>query len=198
MKDTDFERRADENAEQPAPDPQATALQLESIAGKSGIFILTTLDGDKREFKAQTFPTFKTAQALQMLAKVKDEIDLVGLISEIQTLSRPVSAEDSQAQAEKVLAAFNAIPKLIEVAPDLLLDFASLAIIPNKELRQAYDDGTLDELRREKRKEIEFEFDASAAVYIFANYLPFVGLDFLRQAFSALNSNATKTLSSLT
>lgn len=195
MLDTQFEKTAEQAAEQKAQEQQAK--QLDSMFGKDGSITLTNLDGEAVMFKPQTFPTYKTAQVLQLLASIKDEIDLVDLISEIQILAKRADAADDTAQARKILAAFNAIPKLIEVAPNLLLEFAALAIIPNKELRQAYDDGSLSQLRSEKRKYIEFEFDASVPVFLFSAYIPYLGLDFLRQAFSTLNLNAAKTLNNL-
>lgn len=176
-----------------------TAAQLDTIVPKSDDLVLTDLDGAQHTFKKQTFPTFKTAQVLQMLAQVKDDIDLVGLITEVQQLARPIDPQEdvNKQQGAKLNAALEAIPKLIEIAPNLLLDFASLAIIPNKQLREAYENNTLNELRAENRKLIEFEFTANAPIEIFAAYLPYLGVDFLVGALTSLNLSVAKTLGSL-
>lgn len=202
MTDSQFEQAG---AEHQSVNKQSLATshanQLDAILPASNELVLTDLSGDKHTFTLQTFPTYKTAQVLQMLAKVKDDIDIVSLIGEIQVLSQPLRAENeeeaTQGQAQKVVAALNAIPKLIEVAPDLLLEFAALAIIPNKELRTAYEGGTLEALRKERRTLIEFDFDASVSLQIFSAYLPFLGVNFLQKALSTLNVSVTKTLTSL-
>lgn len=200
MVDSEFEKEGAEFAkgakkvEQLEPDNTA---QLEVIVPQSDTLVLTDLDGVEHKFKKQTFPTYKTAQVLQMLAGVKDDIDLPTLIGEIQDLSRPTASDDITGQAVKLNAALNAIPKLVEVAPDLLLEFAALAIIPNKDLRAAHENDTLRDLRQENRRLIEFEFTANAPIEIFAAYLPYLGVDFLAKALSSLNNSVGTTLSQL-
>lgn len=191
--DTDFEK---ESAKQVEKEPDTTA-QLEVIVPQSDTLVLKDLEGVEHKFKKQTFPTYKTAQVLQMLAGVKDDIDLPTLIGEIQDLSRPTANDDITGQAVKLNAALNAIPKLVEIAPDLLLEFAALAIIPNKDLRAAHENDTLRDLRRDNRNKIEFEFTANAPIEIFAAYLPYLGVDFLATALASLNRSVGTTLSQL-
>ncbi len=199
MQDTDFEKAGELAREKDAAQAANTFAQLDAIVPKSDEFVIYDLEKEAHLFKKQTFPTFKTAEVLKMLAGVKDDIDLVELVTEVQQLVRPTTqGEDANLQAGmKLNAALNAIPKLIEVAPDVLLDFAALAIITNKELREAADKGELRELRSQNRRWIEFECSVNAPIEIFAAYLPYLGVDFLVKALSSLNLSITKTFDQL-
>lgn len=161
------------------------SAQLDTLTNEPKGISITDLDGNVFPLVGQTFNTFKTKRVLQMLAAVREKVDVVALISEIVLLATP--AKDEQGNASRALAAFSAIPKLMEFAPDLLLDFASLAIIPNREVARAYRENTLDAVVKEKREWLEFDFDASVMLSLLNAYIPFLGIDFLVREFGNLN-----------
>lgn len=171
--------------------PAADELQqLNTMTNETNGIVITDLDGKKHTLVGQTFNTFKTKRVLQMLAAVREKVDVVTLISEIVMLATP--AQDDEGNANRTLAAFSAIPKLMDFAPDLLLDFSSLAIIPNREVARAYRENTLDALVREKREWLEFEFDASVMLSLLNAYIPHLGIDFLVREFGNLNRSVEK------
>lgn len=171
--------------------PAADELQqLNTMTNETNGIVITDLDGKKHTLVGQTFNTFKTKRVLQMLAAVREKVDVVTLISEIVMLATP--AQDDEGNANRTLAAFSAIPKLMDFAPDLLLDFSSLAIIPNREVARAYRENTLDALVQEKREWLEFEFDASVMLSLLNAYIPHLGIDFLVREFGNLNRSVEK------
>lgn len=171
--------------------PAADELQqLNAMTNETSGIVITDLDGKKHTLVGQTFNTFKTKRVLQMLAAVREKVDVVTLISEIVMLATP--AQDDEGNANRTLAAFSAIPKLMDFAPDLLLDFSSLAIIPNREVARAYRENTLDALVQEKREWLEFEFDASVMLSLLNAYIPHLGIDFLVREFGNLNRSVEK------
>jgi hypothetical protein len=193
MQDTDFEKQSDSVL---SPN---TASQLDAVVPKSDEFVIKDIKGEVHTFKKETFPVYKTAEVLKMLASVKEDIDLVELITEVQTLVRPnTTDEDVNVQgARKLNAALQAIPKLISVAPDLLLDFSALALIPNAQLLEAAESQTLREVRAQNRRMLEFKFGANAPIEIFAAYLPYLGVDFLAKALTSLNLSVAQTVNQL-
>lgn len=171
----------------PAPDE---LVQLNALTNDTNEIAITDLDGNKHVLVGQTFNTFKTKRVLQMLAAVREKVDVVMLISEIVLLATP--AQDDEGNANRTLAAFSAIPKLMDFAPDLLLDFSALAILPNREVARAYRENTLDTLLKEKREWLEFEFDAGVLLALLNAYIPFLGIDFLVREFGNLNRSVEK------
>lgn len=177
-----------------------TIEQLKIVLPKTSSLEMENLDGVKMSFPVSVFSAYKTAQVMQMLARVKDQVDVVALITEIQMLATNVDASSPDADrqnAQKIYAAFSAIPKLMEIAPDLLFDFGALATLSNKEIKEAYENGTLNTALKNRRAMIEFEFPADAPLNIFAAYLPYLGIDFLKKAIARLNNSVTVTLNQM-
>lgn len=166
--------------------------QLDVLTNEPHAIEITDLEGKKYKLVGQTFNTFKTKTILKMLAAVREKVDVITLVAEIVTLAQP--ADNSDEQAQRTLAAFNAIPKLMEFAPDLLLDLSAIAMIPNREVARAYRDNTLEELTRQNRELLEFEFDASVPLHLFVAYLPYLGIDFLVRELGGLNKAAEKII----
>lgn len=208
MQDAEFER-----AGQEAIGEAAQLKQLDTLVNepKKGAFI-TDLNGAKHTLTVETFSTYKTKEVLKMLANTKSKVDIIGLIREIQILATPIPSQKvnpdgtlgeftpeeqetiTQAQAIKVDTAMQVLPKLAEFAPDLALDFSALAILSNKELRAAYDNDQIDDLRAEKRKWLEFDFDASVPLKLLVIYLPHIGINLIMQEVGKLDQVAATSL----
>jgi len=158
--------------------------QVDALLDVPTVLTLTDLDGNVSTHPLGTFNVYKTSQVLKMLAAIREKVNMVELIGEIVIL-----AQSTQTDAARIQTAFSALPKLMEFAPDLLVDFAALAIIPNKELAAAYDTGTIDELRAKNRKMLAFEFDPSAPVKVLAAYLPYIGINFILAELGKLDTS---------
>ena len=171
--------------EQAAGLPETEQLkQIDTLLDVPTTLSLTNLDGVTTTHPLATFNVYKTSQVLKMLAAIREKVDMVELIGEIVTL-----AQSTQTDAQRIQTAFSALPKLMEFAPDLLVDFAALAIIPNKELAAAYDTGTIDDLRAANRKKLAFEFDPSAPIKVLAAYLPHIGINFILAELGKLDTS---------
>lgn len=177
--------------------------QLDAIIDDPQRVIVHDLAGQERVFRGETFSTYKTKHVLKMLAGVKDQVNIAQLISEILVMvsdpeqiepgnqSDAAKEQRTNLQVSRVTSALSAIPKLMEFAPDLALDFAALAVIPNREVLQAYEAGNIDEVRAKNRKMFEFEFSADAPLHILVKFIPFVGIDFLAREIGMLNQTVT-------
>ncbi len=170
-------------------DPTKQERQLDTVVPVPTHFQITDLEGIPHTVLLQTFSVFKTKEVLKMLSAIKDRVDVIELISEIITLSQ--GAADDEGQVKRITAALNAIPKLMDFAPDLLLDFAALAMIPNKDLANAYAHNELDGLRAEKKTFLEFNFNAAVPIQVLGAYVPFLGIDFLVRELGQLNHSIT-------
>lgn len=177
--------------------------QLDTLTNDAERIVLHDLAGTERAFYAEMFSTYKTKNVLKMLAGVKDQVNIAQLISELLVMvsdpdqiepgnqSDEAKEQRTNLQVQRVTSALSAIPKLMEFAPDLALDFAALAIIPNNEVLKAYEAGNIDEVRARNRKMFEFEFSADAPLHVLVKFIPFVGIDFLAREIGMLNQTVT-------
>lgn len=208
MEDTDFEKKGDSLVSD-----AAQLDQLDDVVNEPKTIpnAITDLDGNTHTLTVETFSVYKTKQVLSMLAKARGEIDILKLIGDIQTIATPVPTykvnpdgtrseftdEEKQQltvlQAQRVSTAMETIPTLIEFVPDLLLEFGALAIIPNRELEAAYDKGGIGALRQEKRKWLDFHFDAAEIIKLLVLYLPHIGINLIVQELGKLD-RTTSTL----
>lgn len=214
MQDADFER-AGEKLNDPIGEAEQLK-QLDTVVNEpKKAASITDLNGETYLLTVETFSTYKTKEVLKMLAATKSKVDIIALIREIQILAAPIPTQKvnadgtlgefteeelesiTQAQAIKVDTAIDVLPKLAEFAPDLALDFSALAILSNKELRDAYDNDQIDDLRAEKRKWLEFDFDASVPLKLLVTYLPHIGINLIMQEVSNLDGQAAHLLQSM-
>ncbi len=164
--------------------------QLDTLLNDPTQLVMKDLNGTEHTFRLEMFSSYKTAQVLKLLASLREKVNLIQLISEIITLEQSPADGDVTAKAQQIQAAFSAIPTMMEFAPDALLDFASIATISNAQLREAYTNGTLEQVRQENRNLFAFDFDGSVPMRVLAEYIPFVGLNFLVQQMRQLNQIA--------
>lgn len=100
------------------------------------------------------------------------------------------------AQAERVSAALSAIPALMGIAPDILLDFAALAVATNGELEAAYDEPNgIAKVLREKRKFLEFRCAPDVPIKILVAFFPAIGINFLLTELGKMDSLVANLLS---
>lgn len=105
---------------------------------------------------------------------------------------------DTSAQVNRVQAAFSAIPKLMEIAPDLLLDFGALAVIPNRDLaKAAKKPNGIAELRQANREWLEFECDAGVGLQLLNAYISCIGMDFLAREIGKMDKAIAKLFQTL-
>ena len=161
--------------------------QIDVVAEDKSKLVIKRLDGSDAVFTLETFPVYKTKRVLKIVSGVKDKVDLITLVGEILTLTQDADTDDER--ANKALVAFDAIPKLMDFAPDVLLEFAALAIISRKELSEAYDNNTIEDLVKANKKMFDLDFDASILIKVFSAYIPYVGINFLIQEMKNLNDS---------
>lgn len=161
--------------------------QLDVVAEDKTKLVLEKLDGEKLEFKLETFPVYKTKRVMQIISRIKDKVDILTLVGEIIALTQ--DAETDEERADKTIIAFQAIPRLMDFAPEVLLDFAALAVISKKELSEAYENGSIEELIHNNKKLFDLEFDASVLIKVLSAYLPHIGINFLVREMKNLNDS---------
>lgn len=160
------------------------------------VLTLKSFDGKDHEFVIEPFCSFKTAQVLKMLAQIRTKVNIVELLGELLQLTS--AGNDDAAQANRVLAAFNAIPQLLEFAPDLILDFAALALVPNAELQAANKaPGGISAKTDEKKDFLQFECTPDAPLMVVRNFLPVVGMNFLVSELSRMDKSLMGLLGSV-
>ena len=213
--DTDFERQGQASKADSLVSDAEQLAQLDTVVNEPirGHFI-TDLYGVKHTLVVETFSTYKTKEVLKLLAATGDKVDLVKLFGDIQMLTTNAptvkinddgtvgefTLEEQQTinafKAAKVNTAMETLPQVVKIAPDLALDFGALAILSNKELRNAYngDNESIADLRDEKRRWLEFEFDASVPLKLLVMYLPYIGVNLIMQELSKLDSTVMSAL----
>lgn len=107
-----------------------------------------------------------------------------------------VTTDESKAQ--RLNNAFEAIPTLMEFAPDLLIEFAALALLTNQELEDAFDhpDG-IKKLVKAKEKWLQFSCAPHMTVRIVISSIGALGLNFLVRELGNLDKTTAQLLTNL-
>lgn len=110
----------------------------------------------------------------------KQEFETIGC----ENCKNPFAVKDAlpaiQDNSERTSATVNIVQTLLTAAPDLVLDFAALAIISNAELASLYDKPNgIANLRAQNRKMLELECRADSPMRILRSFLPSMGFSFL-------------------
>lgn len=103
-----------------------------------------------------------------------------------------------KAKGERFNAALEAIPHLMEFAPDLLVEYASLALIPNAELKTlSKKPNGIAKAMEEKQDWLQFECGANVPLRILVQSISSVGLGFLISELGNLDKSAAQLLTNL-
>lgn len=126
--------------------------------------------------------TFKTIEAANAVTRLLGMIDLTAIMPELSAIG--------QQGNNPILTGFlvqKLLPMVAEEAPDALVRLAALMVVPNEELKKAYRKPNGVKKLVETRKEwLLFEAPPDASLRIVTEYIPYLGLDGLKNALGPL------------
>jgi len=125
--------------------------------------------------------TYKTIEAAKLVAK------LIGVIDVEAILPQLIAATKAQDQASLVFLAQKLLPMIAEEAPEVLLTLAALAMAPNTDLRTGFRrPNGIKKVVDENKEWLLFVAPPEASIEIAAEYIPYLGIDRLKNAISPL------------
>lgn len=146
-----------------------------------------TVDGGKelkysgREIVLEQACTFKTMEAAKLVARLIGVIDIEAMLPQL------VAASQARDQASLIFLAQKLIPMIAEEAPETLMSLAALAISPNEELRKGFARPNGVKKVVDGNKEwLLFDAPAEAAIEIVVEFIPYLGVDRLKNAVGPL------------
>lgn len=136
-----------------------------------------------RDIDLEPFSTFKALETGKIIGKIieRGEID--------QAIADIVNEAGAATLTDLFFALIRSVPKLMSSAPDLLLEFAALAITSNAELEAAYSESGMPSVRKkveENRRFLSFKTKGGDLPRIINAFVPYVGLDALKKEFTGM------------
>lgn len=126
--------------------------------------------------------TFKTIEAASAITRLLGMVDLTTIVPELATISRDGN--------NPIIIGFlvqKLIPMIGDEVPEALLKLAALMSIPNRELKKAYGKPNgVKGLVEEKKAWLLFEAPPDTALRIVTEYVPYLGLEGLKNALGPL------------
>ena len=133
-----------------------------------------------RQVVLEEFCGYKLFQTLEMLGELGEKVDLKALIDQALKL-------EGRTLADQIMMGTQLVLPLLKEAPEVLMRWLALGIIPNAELAKLYDKpGAIAERVQKEMRWLQFEAKPAELVRLAIALVKCIGLEELKNELAAL------------